>query len=57
MSPKIQPRISQAADKPLTYVKPINPINIYPLLFVANEDMPTKKGDKFLLARKKFFDE
>ena len=57
MSPRIQPRMSQAADKPLTYVKPINPINIYPLLLVANEDTPTKKGDKFLLARKKFFDE
>ena len=57
MSPRIQPRMSQAADKPFTYVKPINPINIYPLLLVANEDTPTKKGDKFLLARKKFFDE
>ena len=57
MSPKIQPSMSQAADKPLTYVKPTNPINIYPLLLVANEDTPTKKGDKFLLARKKFFDE
>ena len=57
MSPKIQPSISQAADNPLTYAKPINPINIYPLLFVANEDTPTKKGDKLLLARKKFFDE
>ena len=57
MSPKIQPNMSQAADKPLTYVKPINPMNIYPLLFVANEDTPTRKGDKLLLARKKFFDE
>ena len=57
MSPKIQPSMSQAADKPLIYVKPINPMNIYPLLFVAKEDTPTKKGDKLLLARKKFFDE
>ena len=57
MSPKIQPSMSQVADKPLTYVKPINPMNIYPLLFVANENTPTKKGDKLLLARKKFFDE
>ena len=47
MSPKIQPIISQAADKPLMYVKPINPMNIYPLLFVANEDIPTKRGISF----------
>ena len=47
MSPRIQPRMSQAADKPFTYVKPINPINIYPLLLVANEDTPTKRGINF----------